>query len=110
MNAAAWIALGSAVFLLLMNLVALTRYMTELRSAQREERIRNDGVTDHLKAQIKGEFDVIRTELKALLESTNVKLGQMNTDHSRLERQSDMRLRDLERIVGRSTNLREHED
>jgi hypothetical protein len=110
MNAGAWIALVSAVLLLLTNVVMLTRYMARLESSNEKERLRNDGVTDQMKAQIKGEFDVIRTELKALLESTNVKLGQMNTDHGRLERQIDIRVRDLERIVGRSTNLRELQD
>jgi hypothetical protein len=106
MNAAAWIALGSAVFLLLTNLVALTRYMAELRSAQREERIRTDGVVDQMKAQHKGEMDVIRAERQALVENTNVKLGQLNVEINRLER----RCGDLERIVGRSTNLRELQD
>jgi hypothetical protein len=99
MNAAAWIALGGAILVVLTNIVVITRFISALESQLRE-----------FKAQVKGELDVIRVERQTLLESTNVKLGQMNADHSRLERQSDIRLRDLERIVGRSTNLREHED
>jgi hypothetical protein len=106
MNAAAWIALGGAIVVLITNLVVLTRYLAKLESAQREDRLRSEGVVDHMKAQIKGEMDVMRAERQALVENTNVKLGQLNVEINRLER----RCGDLERIVGRSTNLRELQD
>jgi hypothetical protein len=99
MNAAAWIALVGAALVVLTNVVVITRFLSTLEGQHREFR-----------AQIKGELDVIRTELKALLENTHATTMRMGADHGKLERQHDIRLRDLERIVGRSTNLRELQD
>jgi hypothetical protein len=106
MNAAAWIALGGSLIVLITNMVVLTRYLARLESTQREERLRINGVIDHMKAEHKGELDVMRAERQALVENMNVKLGQLNVEFNRVDR----RCSDLERIVGRSTNLREHQD
>jgi hypothetical protein len=106
MTAAVWIALAGTILVAITNVVVVTRYLSRLESSQREEQAKNKGVVDELKAQIKGELDVIRAERQALVENTNVKLGQLNVEINRLER----RCIDLERIVGRSTNLRELQD
>jgi hypothetical protein len=103
MNAAAWIALGGAILVVLTNVVVITRFISALESQLRESKAQIKGELDSFKAQIKGELDVIRAERQMLVETTNVKLGQIVADHGR----SDVRIRDLERIVGRSTNLRD---
>jgi hypothetical protein len=103
MNAAAWIALAGVVVtgivVILTNMVLFTRFLALL-----------EGRLDVFKTALTGELNVMRAEHKALVESTNVAMGRMQTDHERLERRAerlDSRMGHIERTVGRSTPLGE---
>lgn len=103
MTAAAWVALAGIIVtglvMILTNVIIITRFLSTLERRLGEWR-----------EKVNGELAVIRTQHTALVESTNVATGSLRMTQERTEERHDRRIRDLERIVGRSTNLRDMKD
>jgi hypothetical protein len=110
MNVAAWIALVSAVVLLLTNVVLLTRFFSSLERLIEAERLKREGEFGLIRAEVEGSLNVIRVEHKSLVESTNADNGRIQTQHQKFERRMDARLRDVERITGKAKMFNAPED